>query len=205
MPAQLDTLRTVASDPASTTGQIVDALTACAALPDFPVGSFRPALSATGWSDIRTNTLRACDNYAKIHAHGEASRAKAEREHKRRAALTAFWTARGVDGRDVSAATELVDAIGWEFDKPNTSVANGGVSCSLTTGATWSRRAATLTEAAAATKPIANTNVTVGNLRRLSTLGIVEHRSQRLYFTSTIVDALREAGFIDADGNAVPA
>lgn len=96
----LDNLRTVAQDPASTTGQIVDALAACASLPDFPTDRFRLALQPSGWANVqitREQAVRACNSYADDHAYGVALRAQRDRERNRDTALRAFWTERGVE------------------------------------------------------------------------------------------------------------
>lgn len=202
----LDNLRAIASDLTTTPGQLVDALAACASLPDFPVDRFRFVLQPGGWANVqitREQAVRACDRYADDHAYGVALRAREERTRNRDAALSAFWTERGVEARDGAAASSLVrhaSGYGGNF----TTAANGGLDCRLTIGHWTSGRPATLAEVAPNTKPYNIGNVaTVGNLRRLSALGIVEHRDQRLYFTPAIVDALRAAGFIDADGREV--
>lgn len=202
----LDNLRAVAQDPASTIGQIVDALAACASLPDFPTDRFRLALQPSGWASVqitREQAVRACNSYANDHAYGVALRAQQDRERNRDAALRAFWTERGVEARDLAAAVSLIQTVGG-FGDNRTTAASGGLDCQLTVG-DWSRhRPATLDEVAHNTKPYGIGGVaTVGNLRRLAALSIVEHRDQRLYFVADIVEALRDAGFIDADGKAV--
>lgn len=199
-------LRAIASDPTTTPGQLVDALAACASLPDFPVDRFTFVLRSGGWANVqiaREQAVRACDSYADDHAYGVALRAQQERTRNRDAALSAFWTERGVEARDLAAASSLVRHASGRGGNVTTA-ANGGLDCRLTVGDWPNSRPATLAEVSPTTKPFGlERAATVGNLRRLSALGIVEHRDQRLYFTPAIVDALRAAGFIDADGKAV--
>ena len=199
-------LRAIASDLTTTPGQLVDALAACASLPDFPVDRFVFVLRSGGWANVhlaREQATCACDSYADDHAYGAARRALEERTRNRDAALSAFWTERGVDARDGAAASSLVrhaSGYGGNF----TTAANGGLDCRLSRKVGWRYEPATLAELPHNTKPFGLACVaTVGNLRRLSALGIVEHRDRRLYFTPAIVDALRAAGFIDADGREV--
>ena len=64
-------LRAIASDPTTTPGQLVDALAACASLPDFPVDRFVFVLHPGGWANvqmIRKQAIYACDDYAKALA-----------------------------------------------------------------------------------------------------------------------------------------
>lgn len=196
-------LRAIASDLTTTPGQLVDALAACASLPDFPVGDFIMRLTPDGWTVPRAYAIRACDSYADDHAYGAARRALEERTRNRDAALSAFWTERGVEARDGAAASSLVrhaSGHGGNF----TTAANGGLDCRLSRKVGWRYEPATLADVAPNTKPYNIGNVaTVSNLRRLSALSIVEHRDDRLYFTPDIVEDLRAAGFIDADGREV--
>lgn len=202
----LNHLRAIASDPTTTTGQLVDALAACAALPDFPCDRFVLRLFSNGWSNMRLTreqAIRACDTYAEAHASGVAQRALVERTRNRNAALATFWTERGVDARDVPSAMDLVSRTHGYGDNVTTA-ANGGLECRLRREVYHRFVPASLAEVAPATKPFNYGSVpTVANLRRLAALGIVEHRDDRLFFTPAIVDALRAAGFIDADGREV--
>lgn len=172
----LDNLEAVANDPASTTGQIVDALALCATETDFPHDWFTLRLSPTGWpANLRKQALRAVHEYETIHQACVAKR-RAERIRRDRfAATVAHLRGIGVDERDVNAVAHNVDSLvqthaRYAVDKIDTKAPNRNV---------WGHNEHAMTVAA---------------VRRLRDAGIITIDGYNVRFSDTVIAGLVALG-----------
>ena len=105
-----------------------------------------------------------------------------------------------MEARVIPAAVEIATVAKAHWNGPTRGVGTeDGVPCEVRNG----MRVASLADAHPAVKPLTwyRSDVTVGSLRRLVALGLVEHRDNRtLHFTPAVLADLKTAGILDADG-----